>query len=151
MDTYQLVAAHLGDLFALRHLEHLCFSPPDRYDWFTLFTLLTMPGIVNLKSVTTTGQVIGHVAGDSHPARDFAWIVTLAVHPDHRRRGVAQQLLAACEARLPVSLIRLTVRESNAAAIALYEKQGYKPVHIRQRYYIDGEDGVIMEKRTRLR
>jgi ribosomal protein S18 acetylase RimI-like enzyme len=39
------------------------------------------------------------------------------------------------------------VRESNAPAIALYEKFGYGLVRREARYYNDGETGLLMEKR----
>ena len=146
MTSYTLTTAGLADLFPLHRLERLCFSRQDRYTGLTLVTLLTMPSLVNLKIVTTTGMMVGYVAGDPHPAQDFAWIVTLAVHPAHRRRGLGKRLLTACEARLPVSRVRLTVRESNTAAIALYKGQGYEAVGIQRRYYRGGEDGVLMEK-----
>jgi ribosomal protein S18 acetylase RimI-like enzyme len=36
---------------------------------------------------------------------------------------------------------------SNEPAIALYEKEGYRSVDIWKRYYNDGEDGLVMEKK----
>ena len=41
----------------------------------------------------------------------------------------------------------LEVRVSNAAAIALYESRGYRKLHVRKRYYPDGEDAYAMSKR----
>jgi ribosomal protein S18 acetylase RimI-like enzyme len=38
------------------------------------------------------------------------------------------------------------VRAGNQAAINLYEKAGYRLVYSHQRYYRDGEDGLVMEK-----
>jgi ribosomal protein S18 acetylase RimI-like enzyme len=43
--------------------------------------------------------------------------------------------------------MRLTVRLSNEGAISLYEKEGYRSVDIWKKYYNDGEDGLVMEKR----
>jgi ribosomal protein S18 acetylase RimI-like enzyme len=40
----------------------------------------------------------------------------------------------------------LTVRQSNTAAIALYQKFGYASVSRWERYYSGGEAGVVMEK-----
>jgi ribosomal-protein-alanine N-acetyltransferase len=43
----------------------------------------------------------------------------------------------------------LEVRTSNAAAIALYERFGFKPAGTRRRYYQDtGEDAMIMWRTT---
>jgi ribosomal-protein-alanine N-acetyltransferase len=38
------------------------------------------------------------------------------------------------------------VRVSNEPAKSLYQKQGYKEVTVRKRYYPDGEDALIMQK-----
>jgi ribosomal-protein-alanine N-acetyltransferase len=43
--------------------------------------------------------------------------------------------------------MKLTVRMSNEPAISLYEKEGYRSVDIWKRYYNDGEDGLVMEKK----
>jgi ribosomal-protein-alanine N-acetyltransferase len=79
---------------------------------------------------------------------DEAHIVTFAVHPDWRRRGVGERLLIAL---LDAALARgareatLEVRLSNVAARRLYEKYGFRPVGLRPRYYTDnGEDALIM-------
>jgi ribosomal protein S18 acetylase RimI-like enzyme len=48
-------------------------------------------------------------------------------------------------------LIKLTVRKTNTRAIRLYEFLGYKFVHTIAKYYNDGEDGLLMEKRTEIR
>jgi ribosomal-protein-alanine N-acetyltransferase len=146
---YRLEDARLRDLPALQRLEKATFPPHEAYDVLTLAYLLLWPGAVNIKVVESTGELVGYVAGTSHRLRGSAWIVTLAVHPGHRRRGLGRRLLVACEARLRQPVLRLTVRRSNAAAIALYESAGYHPVRVRRHYYADGEDGIVMEKRGR--
>jgi ribosomal protein S18 acetylase RimI-like enzyme len=42
--------------------------------------------------------------------------------------------------------VRLTVRESNSSAIALYRVNGYQQVKRWRKYYKGGEDGIVMEK-----
>jgi ribosomal-protein-alanine N-acetyltransferase len=67
-----------------------------------------------------------------------AEILDLAVLPDMRRRGIARELLRAVRdavQRIGVEEIYLEVRESNRAAISLYEGEGYRPVGMRHRYY----------------
>jgi ribosomal-protein-alanine N-acetyltransferase len=71
----------------------------------------------------------------------------VAVDPDQRRTGVATALLDALLQRVGDSQARYTleVRESNAAAIALYERFGFRSAGMRRRYYQDnGEDAFIM-------
>ena len=43
-----------------------------------------------------------------------------------------------------VPSISLEVRESNTKAIALYEKNGFKFSHKREKYYSDGEDALVL-------
>ncbi len=79
---------------------------------------------------------------------DEAHITTLSVHPEHRRQGIAQKLLFAiiddCY-KDKIKYITLEVRESNIAAISLYEKNGFKSIGTRKKYYQDNnEDALIM-------
>ncbi|HEY1817165.1 MAG TPA: ribosomal protein S18-alanine N-acetyltransferase [Kofleriaceae bacterium] len=83
------------------------------------------------------------------------WLVTnevhvlaIATHPSVRGRGIARELLERVLAggvRVGCTLATLEVRRSNTAAIALYERAGFKTVHVRARYYQDdGEDALVM-------
>lgn len=59
----------------------------------------------------------------------YPYIANLAVRPDCRRQGVAQQLLAACEATAQewgFQEIYLHVLDDNRAARRLYERLGYR-------------------------
>ena len=79
---------------------------------------------------------------------DEGYISNVAVHPDYRRRGVADALLRELEARaraLLLSFLTLEVRAQNAAAIALYEKHGYRVAGRRKNYYEKPtEDALLM-------
>lgn len=92
--------------------------------------------------------MIGLALGERWSGRSLGWIASLAVHPDHQRRGVGRLLLAACERALDTEKIRLTVRVSNRPAIELYRSVAYEEIEIWRRYYPDGEDGQVMEKRA---
>lgn len=140
----EIVPATLRDLGALRKLEHACFDR-DAWSLLDLIAVLSFPDVVRLKAVED-GRMVGFVAGDPRPSQGFAWIATIGVHPDHQRRGIGRALLQACEALLRIPRIRLTVRMSNSAAIALYEQEGYRTTEIWKGYYSDREDGVVMEK-----
>lgn len=72
-------------------------------------------------------------------------ILNLAVEPSGRRRGVARRLLEneLCHDK---AAWFLEVRESNAAAIALYRSLGFRPVGVRKEYYNDTrESGIVMK------
>ena len=81
-------------------------------------------------------------------AADQAHIVSVGVADGYRRRGIGELLLIAAVEHATAretETITLEVRESNAAARALYEKYGFIEQGIRKRYYSDNrEDAVIM-------
>jgi ribosomal-protein-alanine N-acetyltransferase len=110
-----------------------------------LIAILSYPGVIRLKAVRER-QLIGFIAGDVRRAEGMAWIATVAVLPEFRRHGIGSALLAACEAQIPLSRIRLCVRPSNDEAIRLYEQYGYTKVGEWTRYYNDGESALVMEK-----
>ena len=71
-------------------------------------------------------------------AADQAELLTIAVDPGHRRRGMATTLLARCRAqareRGAVTLF-IEVAADNRGAIALYEKTGFVRTGHRPDYY----------------
>ena len=81
---------------------------------------------------------------------DELHLVSLAVDPAHRRRGIGQGLLDAVQASPEgqrARLLTLEVRASNAAALALYRRNGFMDIALRPHYYPEtGEDAVVMLK-----
>ena len=74
-------------------------------------------------------------------------IQNLAVKPDYRRQGIAMQLINHVIKRSIISglqAIVLEVRKNNTPAIELYQGLGFCPSGIRQGYYPDGEDALVM-------
>jgi len=83
------------------------------------------------------GFLLGRVAGPE------AEILTLAVAPDNRRKGLARILLARFETALKAGnteQIFLEVAEANHPAIALYRAAGFRDAGYRKDYY-DGNNG----------
>ncbi len=78
---------------------------------------------------------------------DEAHITTLSVHPDYRKKGVAQNLIFTiiddCY-KNKIKYITLEVRESNIAAISLYEKNGFKSIGTRKNYYQDNNENALI-------
>jgi ribosomal-protein-alanine N-acetyltransferase len=83
---------------------------------------------------------------------DEIHVTNIAIHPAHRRRGIARELLAGLIAdarRRDVRMLVLEVRPSNHQAIKLYESFNFRVTGRRRGYYYDtGEDALVMEKRV---
>jgi ribosomal-protein-alanine N-acetyltransferase len=79
---------------------------------------------------------------------DEAHVVTIAVAETYRRQGLGETLLIAAielAQHREQEVVTLECRVSNAAALALYEKYGFRQVGLRKRYYTDNnEDAAIM-------
>lgn len=144
-ERFAIETSGLTDLLQVWRLNRACF-PKDAYDLITLFNMSVMPGLSRLKAVAD-GRIVGYVAGEIIKREGCGWIITIGVHPQYAGRGIGTALLLASERSLNASSVRLTVRRSNLRAIQLYERCGYKWVNTYRRYYHDGEDGLVMEKR----
>ncbi len=78
-------------------------------------------------------------------------ILNLAVDVGFRRRGVASRLLEAAlklGSASGMQRVFLEVRASNAGAIAFYERQGFRQVGRRPRYYSDPPEDALVLFRT---
>lgn len=143
-----IMPATWRDLNALRKLEHICFEG-DSWPLLDLIGILSIPGVIRLKAVVS-GDMVGFIAGDIKEQHKLAWIATVCVHPDFRRRGIGRDLVYSWESQANVPNFRLSVRTTNLSAIALYEKLGYRQIGRWDRYYNDGGDAFVMEKELRL-
>lgn len=81
---------------------------------------------------------------------ETADLCNIVVDPAHRREGIAGALLyqafRECVGK-GAEQILLEVRESNEAAIGLYDKLGFRRISIRKNYYRDPQEhAVIMRK-----
>ena len=106
---------------------------------------LSKPSGICLAALGDEGEIVGYCICSRY---DTVWhIMNVAVDPNRRRAGIATTLLTALFARVeePAPRFTLEVRTSNAGAIALYERHGFRGAGLRRRYYQDnGEDAVIM-------
>ncbi len=77
-----------------------------------------------------------------------AELLTIGVEPGAQRQGLAAALLdAVCKQALEAGAVRLflEVDAGNEAALALYRAAGFKKISLRQAYYRDGADAVVMQ------
>jgi len=81
---------------------------------------------------------------------DEGHISNVAVHPDYRRKGIAEKLvmeLVEALKKRDSRCLTLEVRASNEPARALYEKLGFVQVGLRKNYYRNPrEDALILRK-----
>lgn len=77
-------------------------------------------------------------------------ITNVAVNPNYRRKKIGQNLIREILERakqIGVTDVILEVRETNAAAICLYEKMGFEEAGIRKNFYEKPlENAIIMWK-----
>jgi ribosomal-protein-alanine N-acetyltransferase len=95
------------------------------------------------------GSVSGFAIASWLHQETAAEVEGLFVGRTHRRQGTGGGLVRACmawAAGTGASAIRLEVRASNAAALALYQRFGFAAVGIRHAYYsVPVEDAVLLE------
>ena len=96
------------------------------------------------------GKLAGYVLVSMTSRSPAARIYSLAVDAAFARRGVGAELLRAAE-RYALAhgreAMRLEARYDNAAALALYESQGYEHFGRYPGYYADGAEALKLEKR----
>ena len=141
----EYVLMNVGHAEAVAELEKLCFSDP----WSMNSILSEVDNPLSAWFVACDqGKVVGYVGSQS--VLGWADMMNLAVSPDHRRMGVAEQLIQRLIVHLKendVSCLTLEVRESNHPAITLYEKLGFTEVGRRPGYYHNPkEDALILRK-----
>ena len=128
----KIVPMNADHLEELEKLERLCFSRPWSRKMLSE-ELENQCAAFLVAQDGETGQVIGY-AGLLVVA-DEGYITNVAVFPEYRRQGVAAKLLAVFEnfARgNHLAFLTLEVRESNRAAIGLYEKLGFRGTPVRE-------------------
>ena len=158
LDLVTITPATWRDFRDVLALERVCFEG-DSWPWIDIMAALTFPDAVRLKAcirgtVTEPSEgaggdgpkAIGFIFGDRRRSQGLGWIASIGVHPAYQRRGVGTRLLTACEKALGTPQVRLTLRPSNLAARRVYDAAGYVEIGRLERYYRDGEDGIMMEK-----
>lgn len=120
----------------LAALHATCF--PDPWNATSISALLVTPG--TFAYAHHDGFVLARVAGDE------AEILTLAVAPPARGRGLGRALLQAVirsAAERGAASLLLEVGADNPAALALYAGLGFSKVGMRKAYY-NGRDALVL-------
>ncbi|MGL4948967.1 MAG: ribosomal protein S18-alanine N-acetyltransferase [Anaeroplasmataceae bacterium] len=93
-------------------------------------------------------EVIGFIASYIF---DFADILNFIVCSKFRNNGYGRTLMVYFIKYISesnIERINLEVSNVNVNAILLYEKLGFKQIHIRKNYYNDASDALVLEKKV---
>ena len=142
--SYMIRPAEGSDAAGVYAVEKECF--PDPYPAVLLDDLIEKEQSRFFVAVEH-GKIIGYTVATSD-GRDGR-IVSVAVDPRYRRRGIGKALLSAVTRKLTeesVAEVHLEVRKGNAVAICFYERMGFRRVSEIKHYYADGEDAWVLRR-----
>ncbi len=90
-------------------------------------------------------NIIGYIF--THKVDNDVQILNFAIDIAYQHQGYGEKLLYHVMGQLDeYNSIILEVRKSNFPAINLYLKFGFSELGIREKYYNDGEDAIIMKR-----
>jgi ribosomal-protein-alanine N-acetyltransferase len=130
--------------WARRDYEQMPLPAPQTSPSATPPTSLTRCSVVALSDSSLAGFAVA-----SWLSQEPAEIEGVVVDEKYRRQGIGSGLIRACKewaANAGALSIRLEVRASNAAALALYQRHGFSVVGHRRAYYSAPiEDAVLLQ------
>jgi [ribosomal protein S18]-alanine N-acetyltransferase len=129
------------DLKDIYNIEESSFKDP-----YPAYFLLQLADANPTTFLVATDQalVVGYAVVDQWT--DQQHLVSIAVLPDYRKKGVGQALFNGLVERLREGKLILELRRSNKEALNFYLKNGFNQTGIADSYYTDGEDAIQMEK-----
>lgn len=116
------------DAYLVSEMEQICFD--DAWSLPAIESFLQNGGVATVRPY---GYVLSREAGGETE------LMRIAVLPEFRGQGYGRELLR----QVKVPDMFLEVRAGNAAARALYEKEGFSQIGTRRGYYWNGEDAVL--------
>jgi ribosomal-protein-alanine N-acetyltransferase len=133
------------DVAAIQPIEQVSYPRPWSPAVFQSEIELSRRGDRHYIVARRAHEIVGYagmmfVVGDAH-------VTNIASAPVHRGQGIGTRLLAelAWEAiARDCTALTLEVRTSNTSAQSLYRSFGFAPVGVRQKYYENVEDAIVM-------
>ena len=138
-----------ADFDALHQLDFTCYPPGISYSRRTLKWFLALPGADCLvaKGGANPSETLGFIIAE-HDGSD-GHIITIDVAESARRSGVGTALLRASEERMAtsgVTQVTLETATTNEAAVAFWQRHGYRTHGVIPRYYLGRLDAYSMSK-----
>lgn len=139
-----------NDFARLYALEEICFQPPERFPRSYMHQL-----VQSTSAATWIAADDSNIAGFAivkwsiESSENSAYIETIEVAPEYRRRGIALALLEKVESAARTagcSVIWLHVEEKNQPALRLYQAQGYQKEGKRSHYYGRNRSALVYAK-----
>ncbi|MCK4256683.1 ribosomal protein S18-alanine N-acetyltransferase [candidate division WOR-3 bacterium] len=134
---------NFDDLESILEIENECFKMPWTKDMF--LSILSTPNSYSV--VYEKYEIIGY--GMTLLQMDVIHIANIAVRKGYRQQGIGGEILLYLLQfwmGLKKKKALLEVRPSNLPAISFYKKFGFCKVGIKEWYYPNGEDAIIMQR-----
>ena len=144
-DGIRIENAVRADVKAIHEIEEASFPAPWRREFFV--GELMSDGRFNIVA-RRQGAVVAYLF--AMWVFDEMHVNKIAVTERERRQGIADALMDACftfAREHAVQTITLEVRKSNRGAQDFYRHLDFQAVHLRPRYYPDGEAAVVMMRK----
>ena len=139
-------ASHVAQI---AELEKICFSDP----WSERSVASELENKLSCWLVVMEEERVAGYIGSQTVCGETD-MMNVAVHPDHRRKGIAEALILGLIEELKTMeshCLTLEVRASNVPAISLYEKLGFSEIGRRKNYYRNPkEDALILRKEWKI-
>ena len=139
IEIIQMKASHVAQV---ADLEAICFSDP----WSEKSVASEITNPLSYWLVAVDGERVAGYVG-SQTVLDETDMMNIAVHPDYRRQGLAERLVAQLVEALKDKgsrCLTLEVRQSNTPAIGLYEKLGFSQIGLRKNYYRNPKEHALI-------
>ena len=144
-----------SDFETIWHIDQTCFPPGISYSRAELrfymqrrnaFTLIAARN----ENSGADGAILGFIVAEAEP-RARGHIITIDVVAAARRSGTGSLLLRAAEDRLSslkCEIVKLETSVDNVTALSFYKRHGYSVVRTAPRYYSNGMDALVLEKKV---
>lgn len=120
---------------------------PRRWDEDFVRGLMDEADVMTM--VADDGGVLAYVMFAISRPYETVEVLSLAVSPGFRRRGIAKSLMSEAESMAEkegAGTVSLCVRPDNVEGVNLYVSLGYKVLALCSGYYEDGSDAYMMVK-----